>query len=68
MTNLDARGISCPEPLLMLKKAMKAGLPVTLLLDSKNAIENCENFAKKQGLAVEISHDGGTYEMIVRAK
>jgi len=63
MTQLDARGISCPEPLLMLKKALKSGTSVTLLLDSKNAVENCKAFAEKQGFGVEIVADADVFTL-----
>ena len=65
MTTLDARGISCPEPLIMLKNALKTGGRVTMLLDSKTALDNCERFAKKQGLAVEIEKEADTYTMSI---
>lgn len=66
MTTLDARGISCPEPLLMLKKALKTEVEFTLLVDSKNAFDNCEDFAKKQGFTVEKEND--EYKMRIRVK
>jgi len=68
MTTLDARGISCPEPLLMLKKALQAQADVTLLVDSKNAFENCESYAKKQSFAVDTEKDGDTFSMRVTRK
>jgi len=65
MMELDARGISCPEPLVMLKKAVKAESAVKMLLDSKNAVENCEGFAKKSGFAVEITQNGDVYTLMM---
>ncbi|MCL2620312.1 MAG: sulfurtransferase TusA family protein [Defluviitaleaceae bacterium] len=65
---LDARGISCPEPLIMLKQALKTEKELTLLLDSKNAFENCQDFAEKQGFAVETEKDGDEYKLHMKAK
>ncbi|MCL2397634.1 MAG: sulfurtransferase TusA family protein [Defluviitaleaceae bacterium] len=68
MTTLDARGISCPEPLIMLKKALKSQTPLTLLVDSKNAYENCELFAKKQGFVVTVQKDSDAYTLHIGAE
>jgi len=67
MTTLDARGVSCPEPLLMLKSALKTQTSLTLLVDSKAAHEHCESFAKKQGLAVEVELVGDTFTLRISA-
>lgn len=65
MTTLDARGISCPEPLLMLKTALKKEDSLVLLVDSKSAFDNCESYAKKQGFTVETDRDGDTFKLRV---
>jgi len=65
MAILDARGISCPEPLLMLKKALQTETQLTLLVDSKNALENCESYAKKQGYTVTTEMQGDTFRTLV---
>jgi TusA-related sulfurtransferase len=68
MTTLDARGISCPEPLLMFKTALEAGNSFVLLVDSKSAFENCESYAKKQGITVHTEKDGDTFKIQVSGK
>ena len=68
MTTLDARGVSCPEPLLMLKSALKNETSIELLVDRKNAYENCENYAKKLGFIVEFEKSDGTYRMQIKGK
>ena len=62
MKTVDARGLSCPEPLIMLKNALKTEKNVILLLDSKNALRNCEDYAGKQGFSVDIAEENGTYK------
>ncbi|HIW56269.1 MAG TPA: sulfurtransferase TusA family protein [Firmicutes bacterium] len=59
MTNVDARGLSCPEPLLMLKKAIKQDTEgkITLLLSSQNALNNCKRYAETNGYAVNVIGD-----------
>ncbi|MCL2221118.1 MAG: sulfurtransferase TusA family protein [Oscillospiraceae bacterium] len=68
MTTLDARGVSCPEPLLMLKSALKNESSIELLVDSKNAFENCESYAKKLGFTVEFEKNDDTYKMQIKGK
>jgi len=68
MTTLDARGISCPEPLIMLQNALKTQAQLTLLVDSKAAHDNCEAFAKKQGFAVDTQKEGDIFKMLIAPK
>jgi TusA-related sulfurtransferase len=50
MKTIDARGLSCPEPVLVTKKAIQQELPVTILVDQQVAVENIVRFAHKEGL------------------
>jgi TusA-related sulfurtransferase len=67
MKTIDASGISCPEPLLMLKKALKdiqeGQDEILLILDSKNALNNCEQYAAKQGFSVNTTTEGDIYKI-----
>ena len=65
---IDARGISCPELLLMLKKAMEKEKDLSLCVDSKNALQNCEAYAVKQGFVVDTVEDNGDYMMKIKKK
>jgi len=65
MINLDARGISCPEPLIMLKKALKTETELTLLADSKGVVQNCKTYAEKLNFVVEVTEEIGEYVMKV---
>jgi tRNA 2-thiouridine synthesizing protein A len=59
---VDARGRSCPEPVLMTKKALQdnpEGLEV--LVDNLTAKENVTRFAKNSGYNVEVSQNGSNY-------
>lgn len=51
---VDARGYSCPTPLLMVQKAMKNGAPSSLevAVDSPCAVENVTRFAQDAGYQV----------------
>jgi TusA-related sulfurtransferase len=67
MKTIDACGISCPEPLLMLKNALKSENEIVLFVDSKNALDNCENYAKKKGCSVNTTSDNGKYQIHIAA-
>jgi TusA-related sulfurtransferase len=67
MKTLDACGISCPEPLLMLKGALKTEKEILLLVDSKNARENCEDYARKNGFSVNTTTGADNYKIHITA-
>jgi len=67
MKTLDACGISCPEPLLMLKAALKTEKDILLLVDSKNALNNCEKYARKKGFSVNTTSGDDRYEIHITA-
>jgi TusA-related sulfurtransferase len=63
MKTLDACGMSCPEPLLMLKNALKAEKEIMLLVDDKNALDNCEGYAKGKRYSVDTAKADGIYSI-----
>ena len=54
MKTVDARGFSCPMPVIMVQKEVKASAPAELavLVDDKCAVENVTRFAESQGYTV----------------
>lgn len=58
---IDARGFSCPMPVVMVQKAVKADAPATLevLVDNQCAVENVTRFAGSQGYAVTVIAENG---------
>ncbi|MDR2720627.1 MAG: sulfurtransferase TusA family protein [Nitrososphaerota archaeon] len=65
MKSIDACGISCPEPLLMLKDALRCENEVLLFVDSKNALENCKKYAQDKGFSVNITMDNDRYKLYI---
>lgn len=39
MTKVDARGYSCPEPVIMAQNAVKEGTPVEILVDNMTPVK-----------------------------
>lgn len=52
---VDARGLSCPQPVVLTKQALQgtAG-PFQVLVDNPTARDNVARFARSQGCAVEV--------------
>ena len=59
MKTVDARGLSCPEPVIMTKNAL-AGKEssYTILVDNVTAKENVTRFAVHQGYQVNVEEKG----------
>jgi len=62
---VDARGKSCPTPVIMAKKAVETagGQEVVVLVDEISAAENILRFAKNAGITAEISQADGRVEV-----
>lgn len=64
MEILDARGLSCLEPVIMLSKAMMSKEnKYQMIVDSPTAKENVSNYGKKQGYNVNITEQNGEYTL-----
>lgn len=64
MIEVDARGLSCPQPVVMLQEALKGQeKEVDVLVNDFAPLENCTRFAENHGCTV--SHeDKGDYTII----
>ncbi len=53
---VDARGLSCPLPVIQTQRAIEKDHPATLevLVDNDTAVQNVTRFAKKAGYAVSV--------------
>lgn len=59
---IDARGQSCPIPVLMVQKAMKSGdKTYEVMVDSVTPCENVKRFAESQGYSVSITETDGEF-------
>ena len=57
---VDARGLLCPMPVVMVQKAVKDGHPaeIVVLLDDACAVENVTRYANRQGYTVTSAPEG----------
>ena len=68
-TTIDARGRSCPEPVLLTRNALTSGeAAYEVLVDNQTAVQNVTRFAEKSGYAVELIEREGTYHMALQRK
>jgi tRNA 2-thiouridine synthesizing protein A len=66
MKKIDTRGYSCPEPVLMVKRALaKDGAPLTVLADNQTPLENITRFAKNAGYQVKSRVQGEDWEITI---
>ncbi len=64
MQTLDARGLSCPEPVVMLRKAMMSrAAEYTMVVDNIVSKENVTRYAQHQGYTVAVSQNGDEYTL-----
>jgi len=55
---IDARGLSCPQPVILAKKAMEENDEVVILVDDKTASENVKRLAANMGFSVDEERKG----------
>ena len=62
---VDARGYSCPIPVVMVQRAVKAENPqsLTVLVDEQVCVENVTRFANASGYTVTVTRDGDDFRM-----
>ena len=67
---IDARGLSCPIPVVMVQKAVKQGAPekVEVLVDSETCVENITRFAGNNGYAIAVEKDGADFRLTLTKK
>ena len=66
MTIIDARGLSCPQPVLMAKNALeKDGTPLTVLVDDRTPLQNVMRFASNTGHQVSFAETDDGFEISI---
>lgn len=66
MKTLDARGLSCPEPVVMIRKAMESKENnYQMVVDNPTSKENVTRYAEHQGYTVTVSEDNGEYTLSI---
>lgn len=69
MMQVDARGLSCPEPVLRARKAigtLEAGGQLEVLVESVTSRENVRRTAQSMGCTVEVAEDGDGFRLLIK--
>jgi len=65
-TIVDARGLSCPQPVILAQKAITEGnFPVEILVDTVTSRENVRRMAERLGCKVEITQQGDEFKLVL---
>ena len=63
---VDARGLSCPQPAILAKKAIQEGeFPIEMLVETAVSHENVKRLAKKAGLQVKVEEIGNEFRLTI---
>ncbi len=66
---INAKGLSCPEPVILTKKALESFSDVEVLVDNTTAVENIKRLATGAGCSVEVSEEaGGIFRLYLKKK
>ena len=66
MNKLDARGLSCPEPVIMIRKAMMSGEDAyEIIVDNVASRENVTRYANHQGYNVTVTEKDGEFTLSI---
>lgn len=67
---IDARGLSCPMPVVMVQNEVKRSSPdeLKVQVDSMVCVENITRFAASRKYEVEVVKKDGEYELTLKKK
>jgi selenium metabolism protein YedF len=60
---VDARGLACPQPVILTRNAMQEADQVVTLVDSETSMTNVSRMARKAGWQVSVAPDGEEYRI-----
>ena len=61
---IDARGLSCPQPVLITKKAIeKDEFPIEIIVETITSRENVKRIAENDGCAVKVEEVGDEFKL-----
>ena len=64
MNTLDARGLSCPQPVMLLRNAMETEEPAyEIHVDNPASMENVTRYAQHRGYCVTVTQADGEYTL-----
>lgn len=66
MKEVDARGLSCPEPIMLTEEALKeTDGPVKVLVNEAHQRTNVEKLARNHGKKATTTEKGSEFEIVI---
>ena len=66
---VDARGLSCPQPVILARKAIEKGnFPITVVVDTGTSRDNVSRLAQNSGYKVDVEMKGDEFVLIIDTK
>jgi len=63
---VDARGLSCPQPVILTRKAIQADeFPIEVLVETVTSRENVQRMAEKAGCRVQVREAGDEFKLTI---
>ncbi len=63
---VDARGLSCPQPVILVQNAVAEGkFPIDVMVDTVTARENVRRAVERLGCKVKISEEGDEFRLVI---
>ncbi len=63
---VDARGLSCPQPVILTRSAIQMGeFPIEVLVETVTSRENVKRAAEKAGCTVQIQDMGEEFKLML---
>ena len=67
MVEIDCRGLSCPEPVIRTKKALKDNADgLDVIVDDRAARENVPRYAEAAGYKAEVKQEEDAWRIEIR--
>lgn len=65
-TTVDARGLSCPQPVILAQKAIAKGtFPIEVLVETVTSRENVRRMAERLGCSVTVTEQGDEFKLVL---
>lgn len=66
MKTIDVRGLSCPEPVLIVTEELAMETELTVLANEAHTVTNITRFAEKAGKTIVVKEVGEEFELLIR--
>ena len=61
---IDARGLSCPQPVILARRAIQVGdFPIEVLVETVTSRENVRRASEKLGCTVQVEETGDEFKL-----